>query len=231
MYVPGYYNCCLSEYAVDGNITTWVYQDMICAHSSRTNIQQEWWVVDLRNVYVIKEIEIYGRTDCCRDDLSNFDVDVIMPTCPSNGWNDLTDGDVSRCHYQTGEVNPSIRITCPSNTRGRYVRIKRRDMQALVICEVQVNGDQLNSTRKSGLLSTVAVYARGHIGYGYVGPVIETLAALSHIYCTCVCIMRTDCYTSEFDRNTNDCTLKGECTNGTQSSLFQDNNKDVFCVQ
>lgn len=67
MYVPGYYNCCLSEYAVDGNITTWVYQDMICAHSSRTNIQQEWWAVDLRNVYVIKEIEIYGRTDCCRE--------------------------------------------------------------------------------------------------------------------------------------------------------------------
>ncbi|CAG2246491.1 unnamed protein product [Mytilus edulis] len=154
-----------------------------------------------------------------------------MPKFPCNGWNDLTNGDVSNCHYQSGAVNPSIKITCPSRTRGKFVMIKRRDMLTLVICEVEVSGDPVNSTRQSGLLSTVAVYARGHIGYGYVGPVIETLAALSHIHCTCACIMRTDFYAAEFDRNTNDCTLKGECTHGTQSSLFRDNNKDVFCVQ
>ncbi|XP_063397411.1 fucolectin-like [Mytilus trossulus] len=230
MYVPGDYNCCLSEYAVDGNITTWAYPDMVCAHSSKTNIQQEWWAVDLQNVYVIKEIEIYGRTDCCGDNLSNFDVDVIMPTCPCNGWNDLTDGDVSHCHYQTSAVSPRIRITCPSNTRGRFVRIKRRDMLTLVICEVKVNRDPFSSTRQSGLLSSVAVYARGHIGNGYVGPVIETFVSQSKIQCTSVCITKSDCYAAEYGRNTTSCTMKGKCTNGTQTSLFQDNSTDVFCV-
>lgn len=84
------------------------------------------------------------------DDLSNFDVDVIMPKFPCNGWNDLTDGDVSNCHYQSGAVNPSIKITCSSRTRGKFVMIKRRDMLTLVICEVEVSGDPVNSTRQSG---------------------------------------------------------------------------------
>lgn len=88
-----------------------------------------------------------------------------MPTCPCNGWNDLTDGDVSRCHYQTGAVSPSIRITCPSNARGRFVRIKRRDMLALVICEVKVHGDSLSSTRQSGNSFVYLIYPISNIPY------------------------------------------------------------------
>ena len=35
---------------------------------------QAWWRVDLQAVYFIGAIDLWNRTDCCADRLSNFDV-------------------------------------------------------------------------------------------------------------------------------------------------------------
>ncbi|CAG2204316.1 unnamed protein product [Mytilus edulis] len=162
------------------------------------------------------------------DHLANFDVEVIMPACTCNRWNSLDEGVVFHCHYQA-TASQRITITCPPNTRGRFVRIKRKDMKDIAICEVEVHGDPINSVIESDLSRTA--YACGHIGYGYVGPVIETCVANSDVHCTEMCFTNTACSAAEYDKKTNVCILKGDCTNGTQSSLFQDNNKDVFFIQ
>ncbi|VDH89691.1 Hypothetical predicted protein, partial [Mytilus galloprovincialis] len=71
-----------------------------------------------------------------------------MPACTCNRWKILDEGDVFHCHYQA-TVSQIITITCPPSTRGRFVRIKRRYMKALVICEVEVHGDPVNRMTES----------------------------------------------------------------------------------
>ena len=83
--------------------------------------------------------------------LANFDVEIILPTCTCNHWNNLEEGDTINCHYQaTGSQR--ITITCPPNTKGRYVRIKRRDSVYLNICEIEVYGNPVNSLHESGII-------------------------------------------------------------------------------
>ncbi|XP_071181128.1 uncharacterized protein [Mytilus edulis] len=225
------YLCCEPSYAIDRvmpNSKRQAGEDFLCAHTNYIDNQQQWWTVDLQKVYDIKVINIYGRTDCCPEHLTNLDVEVIMPSCACNKWNNLDEGDVFLCPYQNKSSHRNT-ITCPPNTRGRFVRIKRKDTKELVLCEVEVYGHPVNSFIESGL--SITAYACGHIGYGYVGPVIGTSIAGSHIHCTIMCFTNTACSAVEYEKNTHTCTLKGECTNGTQSFLFQDNNKDVFFIQ
>ncbi|CAC5378358.1 unnamed protein product [Mytilus coruscus] len=227
------YICCNSTYAVDGDKSVLLANgDFVCAHSDSLANQQSWWAVDLQNIYVIYDVDIFGRTDCCTDqsNLANFDVEIMLPTCTYNHWNDLEEGCKINCHYQETE-SQRITVTCPPNTKGRYIRIKRRDTLYLVICEVEVYGNPINNLHESGLASTVTTYACGKIGYGYVGPVIGTSIAQSNIQCTSTCITKTACSAAEYDKSTKVCTLKGQCLNATQSSLYEDNDKQVFLIQ
>ncbi|VDI62412.1 Hypothetical predicted protein [Mytilus galloprovincialis] len=197
------YNCCNSTYAVDGDYSDTVGNgDFVCAHSDSVNNQQSWWAVDLQNVYAIIAVDIFGRTDCCtnhdQSNLANFDVEIMLPTCSYNLWNNLDDGCKMNCHYQASE-SQRITVTCPPKTKGRYVRIRRRDMLYLVICEVEVYGHLINNLQESA--GTVMTYSCGKIGYGYVGPVIGTFVAKSNIQCTCTCITKTGCVAAEYDKN------------------------------
>ncbi|XP_071177415.1 uncharacterized protein [Mytilus edulis] len=226
------YLCCNSTYAVDGDKTNLAYiqGDFFCTVAVRVANQQAWWAVDLQNVYKIDVIDIFGRTSNDLDQLANFDVEVIMPSCSCNRWTNLDEGDVIHCHYQA-TAQPRVTITCPPNTRGRFVRIKRKDTEYLTICEVEVYRDTVNSLNKSDSSRIVTAYACGYIGYRYEGPVIGTSVADSNIHCTIICFTETACAAAEYDKNTNVCTLKGECMIETQSFLFPDNNKDVFFIQ
>ncbi|CAC5403963.1 unnamed protein product [Mytilus coruscus] len=136
-----------SSYALDGDRSDRSNGDFICAHSDSLDNQQSWWAVDLLNVYVINDIDMFGRTDCCTDFLTNFDIEVILPTCTCNHWNNLEEGDTINCHYQATE-SQRITVTCPPNTKRRYVRIKRRDTAYLVICEVEVYGSVWKSSKQ-----------------------------------------------------------------------------------
>ncbi|CAG2202592.1 unnamed protein product [Mytilus edulis] len=230
MYEPPHYECCDSDYAVDGYIHDWVNGDFFCAHTDHVEDKQEWWSVDLQDVYTIDYTYIYGRTDCCVDTLANFDVEVISPgTC--NRWNNFAIGNIFHCQYQPTGVQ-QITITCPPNTSGRFVRIKRRDLLPLVICELEVYGNLSNSHLESGLESkTKTAYACGHIGYRYLGPVIYTSVAQSNIECTTMCITKTACTAAEYVKKTNVCLLKGKSPNGTHPSLQPDSDKNVFFIQ
>lgn len=71
-------------------------------------------------------------------------------------------------------------------------------------------------------------YAYWYIGYGFVGPVIETYVTDSKVLCTIMCFTKTVCTAAEYDKTTNVCTLKDGCLIGTQIST---KNKEVFFIQ
>ncbi|CAC5425823.1 unnamed protein product [Mytilus coruscus] len=113
------YLCCNSTYVVDGDKSSLLANgDFLCAHSDSLANQQSWWAVDLQNVYIINNVDIFGRTDCCTHQLANFDVEVILPTCTNSHWNYLEEGCKMNCHYQSTE-SQRITVTCPPNTKGR----------------------------------------------------------------------------------------------------------------
>ncbi|XP_071140115.1 uncharacterized protein [Mytilus edulis] len=136
-----------------------------------------------------------------------------MPACTCTKWNTLDEGNIFHCNYQA-TASENITIACQPNTRWRFVRIKRKDVESLTIREVDMNGDPVNNTNESGLSSTA--HACGHSGYGYAGPIIGTYAASSNIDCTIICFTITACAAAEFDKKANVCTLKGECTHESQ---------------
>jgi hypothetical protein len=53
-----------SKLAVDGKIKTkYITSGPKCIHTNEE--RQEWWAVDLGEIYQITNVVIYGRTDCC----------------------------------------------------------------------------------------------------------------------------------------------------------------------
>ena len=62
-----------SKRAVDGKTTT-NYFSSSCTHTA--NSLKPWWKVELGQLYLVSNVKITNRGDCCSDRLSNFDVKV-----------------------------------------------------------------------------------------------------------------------------------------------------------
>ena len=121
--------------AVDGK-TNGDYWDDSVTHTA--NNPQEWWQVDLGDVYDIDTIRVYNRTDCCSERLSNFAVMVAsepFPTqkdlskaLPQSTWSQKFSG--------TAGVKEEFRV----KSSGRYVRIQLAGTNYLSLAEVEVFG-------------------------------------------------------------------------------------------
>ena len=61
----------IASRAVDGT-TNGNYNDLSTTHSGWET--QPWWQVDLREAYALETIDVFNRTDCCMDRLSNYTV-------------------------------------------------------------------------------------------------------------------------------------------------------------
>ncbi|MFI1169390.1 discoidin domain-containing protein, partial [Streptomyces sp. NPDC020801] len=122
--------------AVDGN-TDGSFAD---GSVSTTNSgQNAWWQADLGSTHNITSINIYNRTDCCQDRLSDYWVFVsntpfntaLTPTqqaAVSGVWSS----------HQTNQAGSPTSI--PAGTTGRYVMIQLSGTNYLSLAEVQVMG-------------------------------------------------------------------------------------------
>jgi YD repeat-containing protein len=107
--------------AVDGNTDgNWAAGSV--THSAFTT--RPLWQVDLQSVQYIGRVDIWNRTDCCPERLSNFDLLVS------------DDGASWSTYYIPTIVSPSVSI--PVNRTGRYVRVQLRGTTVLSLAEVQV---------------------------------------------------------------------------------------------
>jgi hypothetical protein len=110
------------ELANDGN------NDGDFTHNSVTHTEnqyQPYWQADLGDVKSVDEIDIYNRTDCCGDRLSNFNVMLS-----NDGTNWFYNSNLSG---QAG--SPTSLIT---NTFARYVRVQLAGTNPLSLAEVVI---------------------------------------------------------------------------------------------
>jgi YD repeat-containing protein len=119
--------------AVDGN-TDGNFGDGSVTHTQVEN--QPWWQVDLGSVQSIGNIDIWNRTDCCGDALTNFYVFVSDDPFAST--------DLSTTQNQTGVSSYHVSgqggtpTTLNANRTGRYVRVQLVGQDRLSLAEVQV---------------------------------------------------------------------------------------------
>jgi hypothetical protein len=129
----------LAPNAVDGN-TDGAFINKSVTHT-KFEIQP-WWQVDLGKQVDITSINVWNRTDCCSERLSDFYVLVSnLPFSSGNLDTVRAQGGVSSYLVSgVGGEPSSIEI----NRAGRYVRVQLTDNDALSLAEVEVMGSDTN---------------------------------------------------------------------------------------
>ena len=125
--------------AVDGN-TSGNTGD--CSFSTTNNEPQDWWQVDLGAPYPIQVIDLWNRTDCCGDRLSNFDLLVS------------TDGSNWTTYYYPDAAPTTTSFVI--NRVVRYVKVQLRGQDYLTLAEVQVWGPPLPEIDLQGNGASIA---------------------------------------------------------------------------
>jgi hypothetical protein len=119
--------------AVDGNIDG-NFNNNSVTHTQEGN--NNWWMVDLGDSYLIKNIKIWTRTDCCEWRLNNFYVYVSdQPFTSFDVQETINQAGVSS-YYIGGNGGRPSEITI--NRTGRYLRVQLTNRDALSLAEVQV---------------------------------------------------------------------------------------------
>jgi hypothetical protein len=92
-----------------------------------------WWEVDLGSQRSIETIELFNRTDCCSDRLSNYVVLVSDAPNPQPGQLGVVE------YYETPVAGSPTTIAV--NDTGRYVRVQKLEAGVVSLAEVRVWGD------------------------------------------------------------------------------------------
>ncbi|MBU1880235.1 MAG: discoidin domain-containing protein, partial [Chloroflexi bacterium] len=106
---------------------------------SHTNYEQyAWWQVDLGRIQWLDAIQLWNRTDCCGNRLSNFYVFVSDTAFTSNNPATLAADPNVWNYYVAGQAGRLT--TAIPNRSGRYVRVQLAGTGYLSLAEVQVWG-------------------------------------------------------------------------------------------
>ncbi len=105
-----------------------------------------YWQVDLQALYTINNVEVWNRTDCCMDRLTNYDLFVSDVPFVSGDLNTTLNQSGVWNSFNANYPNPSTAITV--NRTGRYVRVQLANQGELSLAEVKVFGNSLNSAAK-----------------------------------------------------------------------------------
>jgi hypothetical protein len=121
--------------AVDGN-TNGVYNQNSVTHTN--NDTNAWWQVDLGSARTIETIQLFNRTDCCSNRLSNFYVFVSNSDMTGRSYTNLVRDAAVKKYWVSGQAPASL--TLNAATSGRYVRVQLSGRNYLSLAEVQVWG-------------------------------------------------------------------------------------------
>ena len=129
--------------AIDRN-TSGDWRDGSVTHTASTN--KPYWDLKWNDTYIIDEIKIYNRTNCCTTRLSNFNVIVY--------------DDSGRITYnRTYSSTPSPLLTVNTGgVVGKHVRIQLNGTNFLSLAEVEVYGEKTSSTGGGGSTSSCSEY-------------------------------------------------------------------------
>lgn len=152
--------------AIDGN-SSGIWVNSSSNSISKTNVENSpWWQVDVgvSTQPLIDAIRVYGRTDCCRDELSDFYVMVAdVPYSTTDPSLNTAILNSTWTYRYSGVVDGLVNIVLPPNVTGRYVRIQKIGAnQALSIAEVEVLQSPVFvvGTGYTGVIDDMRVYRR-----------------------------------------------------------------------
>ncbi len=112
--------------AVDGN-TDGVWANSSVTHTNYDN--QAWWQVDLGSMQQIQSIDVWNRTDCCGERLTNFNVVLLNESAGVVASNNVVG---------QGGSPTSVQF----NATARYVKVQLVGTNYLSLAEVQVWGNR-----------------------------------------------------------------------------------------
>ncbi len=124
--------------AVDGNVNGNFWQDFSVAHTAwETN---PWWQVDLGERRDIRQVNIWGRTDCCSAETSGFYVLISENALPQPGnLNDLLADPTVKKYFVADPADRPTTVPTAGAT-GRFVRLQAAKATFLGLAEVEVLG-------------------------------------------------------------------------------------------
>ncbi len=129
-----------SNKANDGNTNgNWNFGSV--THTNNDN--RAFWEVDLGKNYLIEEVKIWNRTDCCQDRLKNFDIFVT-----DKPYDDVR-GRLDPYATQDQNTLPRDRQSYTGIAFGRYVRVQLNGSNNLNLAEVEVFGKELGELNTS----------------------------------------------------------------------------------
>jgi hypothetical protein len=124
----------LATLAVDGN-TNGNFPQGSVSHTSE-NTLNPWWTYNLNKLDSIVSINIWNRTDCCGERLSNFYVFLSRTFFATNDPLIVAADPAIWKYYFTGKAG--IKTTIKVNTCGQYVRVQIPGIATLSLAEVEV---------------------------------------------------------------------------------------------
>jgi hypothetical protein len=122
--------------AVDGN-TDGVFAKGSVTHTFPT--ANPWWEVDLGAVASIGSVQVWNRTDCCGQRLSDYWVFISEAPFAADDTPATLQVPCVWSNHQTSAPAPSMSISA-GGIRGRYVRVQLAGSDTLSLAEVQVFG-------------------------------------------------------------------------------------------
>jgi len=130
----GIYGAGTANLAVDGNTNGNYYEGSV----QHTAYQPyAWWEVDLGGVQAIDAVQLWNRTDCCAERVTNFYVFVAEHPFTSTVPSELINAGVWHYHVPGQAGRPTV---VPVGHEGRYVRVQLAGTNDLHLAEVQVYG-------------------------------------------------------------------------------------------
>jgi hypothetical protein len=149
--------------AIDGN-SDGNFFDYSVTHTNAD--YQAWWQVDLGAGYAIDTVNVWNRSDCCPERLSNFYILVSdQPFASANLASVLSQPGVTG-YYIAGQGGYPTAQTIQRT--GRYVRVQLTGTNYLSLAEVEVLGRPVSSTPPSqpGLPASDVVWVEDSVPSG-----------------------------------------------------------------
>ncbi|XP_060559144.1 fucolectin-1-like [Ruditapes philippinarum] len=112
---------------VDGNADQYFSSSLPCFETFNSTGTFNWWYVDLQYTYIVKEVKMFNRLDCCASRANN--VQVLL----GNSLDSLTE-----VAFSAGQIENIWSVPLPAVTLGRYVKLVHKGHRQFHLCEVQV---------------------------------------------------------------------------------------------
>lgn len=144
---------------------------------THTNSENEaWWEIDLGRIYVLQQIKLFNRTDCCLDRLSNFYILVSDNPFQSTDLDTTINQPGVDSYYFDGNVDAFAYAF--SLQSARYVRIQLTGSDPLSLAEVEIFGSLWVPGACEAIVDMYYVFdVSGSMGWNFDGSSTKIEAA------------------------------------------------------